>query len=97
MNQGTNIAIIRTMLLLHIKTAVKKQVWQLNEQNLLALMFTWVIILGGAEVKRSLGALQSHLAPVCDSLQLHSVTVVLLQSLQIHPTLSLQQQKTLAC
>lgn len=51
----------------------------------------------GAEVERSLGALQSHLSPIRDSLQLHSVTVVLLKSLQIHPSLSLQRQKTLAC
>lgn len=59
-----------------------------------APMFTWLIILGGAEVERSLGALQTHLSPVRDGLQLHSVTAVLLQSLQIHPALSLWQQNT---
>lgn len=53
------------------------------------IMFTWVIILTGAEVKGGLGALQTHLPPVCDSLQLHSVTAVLFQSLQIYPVLSL--------
>lgn len=48
-------------------------------------------------MKGSLGALQTHLSPVCDGLQLHGVTAVLLQSLQFHPALSLQQWKTLAC
>lgn len=57
-----------------------------------AWVFTWFIILRGTEVEWGLGALQTHLSPVCDSLQLHSVTVVLLQSLQIHPALSLQQE-----
>ena len=62
-----------------------------------APVFTWLIILAGAEVERSLGALQPHLSPVRDSLQLHSVAVVLLKSLQIHPALSLRQHKTLGC
>lgn len=55
-------------------------------------VFTWLITLGGTEVERGLGALQAHLSPVGDSLQLHSVAAVLLQSLEIHPALSLQQQ-----
>lgn len=62
----------------------------------IAAVFTW-LILGSAEAERSLGALQTHLTPVCDSLQLHSVTAVLLQPLQIYPTLSLWQEKTLKC
>lgn len=44
-------------------------------------------------MERGLGALQAHLSPVGDSLQLHSVAAILLQSLQIHPALSLQQQE----
>lgn len=63
----------------------------------LAEVFTWFIILGGAEEERSLGALQTHLSPVCDGLQLHGVAAVLLQPLQIHPTLCLRQHKTLVC
>lgn len=58
----------------------------------IAAVFTW-LILGSAEAERSLGALETHLTPVCDSLQLHSVTAVLLQPLQIYPTLSLWQEK----
>lgn len=36
-----------------------------------------------------LGALQAHLPPICDGLQLHSVAAVLLQSLQIQEGLRL--------
>lgn len=63
------------------------------KNSIAASVFTWFIILRCAEVERGLGALQAHLSPVCDSLQFHSVTAVLLQSLQIHPALSLQPEK----
>lgn len=52
---------------------------------------TWLVMLVGAEVEGGLDALQSHLSPVCDSLQLHSVAAVLLKPLQIHPALRLRK------
>lgn len=57
------------------------------------IVFTWFVILRCAELQRSLGALQSHLSPVCDSLQLHGVTAVVLKPLQICPALSLWRQQ----
>lgn len=41
-----------------------------------------------------LGALQAHLPPVRDGLQLHGVAAVLLQPLQIQEGLRLRRHKT---
>ena len=67
--------------------------WTTNRKS--APVFTWLVMPAGAEVEGGLGALQSHLSPVRDSLQLHSVAAVLLKPLQIHPALRLRRQETL--